>query len=836
MLHRSGCRACPLKKDHAKLSHPDMKPDGSDEPLVYILGSAPSEADDERGRPFSGRAGRKLYEFLPRDIVKHARFGNIVRTATPKDPKIGESRPPTEVEVECCRPSIIADIEETKPIAIFGLGSTVLKWATGETSILDWRGRRIPVQIGSHKCWFFPMLDPAFLLRMEKSYSSGGFKSEFEFAFFRDIDNAVNSLEDLPEPVIDTKEDVFADIEFVTGANGWDDVNRVRNVLDEMSKSKYVGFDWETKRLRPYHVDSKLLTVAVSNGRTHFGFPLDHPQAKWTEGQREEVHEILLEFFTNPDTCTKISHHLTFEMEWAGFWWGKKVLRSGLWGDTESQAYIMHGPGELSLNSLVLNYFGVHIKSLSNVDTNNLDTTDLKTVLTYNVIDAKYHRKLFLKQKRRIEELDLVAVYEEQIRRVATVVLTQMKGVPVNPETVTMFDEKYTKQIEKIETKIAADPDVLRFEKITNGKFQPGSPHDVRKLVLKVLKISTEKANEETLRTIKAPIAKHVLTWRKANKMHSTYVKPLMPGAPHLYPGNLLHPIIGVTTVRTWRTSSEEPNEQNFPKHKGKEIRSQIAARVGEKIVAFDYAGIQARNVAMESRDKNLVQAFKDRYDIHTDWMNQIQSIHPSWANPTRLVEDKAYQKEYRQKSKNGFVFATFFGARPSTIARAMQLPIEVCEEAQKRFWARFPGIRKWHLGLEKSYRENGYITGLSGFRRYAPVTPNEIINTPIQGDEAVIVLGAMNRLSEMQQHRFQANLEIHDDLSFFWKKKEIDNNIEVVVKEMVRIVYPWINVPLTVEVSIGDDWATLTEIGVYSSDLGWEKKEDWRNVGKPSE
>ncbi len=824
MLHKAGCLACPLKKDHGSLRNPDMQPYGSDEPLIYMLGESPTEQEDARGKPFESKYGRKIRNFMPEEILQYVRWNNVVRTKTPKD------RSPTNVEMECCRQSIISDIEQTKPKAIFGFGVAVLKWAINESSTIDWRGRRIPVQIGNHKCWFFSMLHPKFLELKEQKWSRGPYTSEFEFAFARDIENAIEILDDLPEPIIDTRDDVFANIEYVTGANGWDDVETVRAILSEMATSKYVGFDYETNRLRPYHEDAKILTAAVSNGSTHFGFAIDHPQATWTEEQRDEIHNIMLEFLES-DFCTKICHHLAFEMEWTAFHFGEGTLRAGKWGDPECQAYVMHGPGELSLNSLVLNHFGVHLKALSNVDTQNLESTPIETVLRYNVPDAKYHRKLFLRQNAQLKEMTLTQTYEEQIRRVPTVVLTQLKGVPVNPETVARFDVKYRMMLEKIEAKIAADKDVLRFERITKNKFKPGSPHDVRKLILKVLKAETEKADEKALKKISAPIAKLVLKWRSANKMHSTYIKPLMPNSPHLYAGNLLHPVIGITTVRTWRTSSEEPNEQNFPKHKGREIRSQIAARLGEKLLAFDYAGIQARNIAMESRDKNLVKAFKDRYDVHSDWMKEIQSIYPKWADKDRMETDKDYRKDCRQKAKNQFVFATFFGAHAASISKAMGVPQQVIEEAHKRFWVRFPNIKRWQEGLEVNYRENGYVTGLSGFRRYAPVTHNEIINTPIQSDEAIIVLGAMNRLSEMEEDRFQANLEIHDDLSFFWNVKEIDKNIEVVVKEMTRISYDWINVPLTVEVSIGDDWSNLTEIGVYSSDSGWEKKDDWRKI-----
>ncbi len=68
-----------------------------------------------------------------------------------------------------------------------------------------------------------------------------------------------------------------------------------------------------------------------------------------------------------------------------------------------------------------------------------------------------------------------------------------------------------------------------------------------------------------------------------------------------------------------------------------------------------------------------------------------------------------------------------------------------------------------------KNYQCTGYVTGLSGFRRRAPFGLNELINVPIQADEGCMVLDAMSRLSELGDPRFQAALEIHDDLTFIW-------------------------------------------------------------------
>jgi hypothetical protein len=42
---------------------------------------------------------------------------------------------------------------------------------------------------------------------------------------------------------------------------------------------------------------------------------------------------------------------------------------------------------------------------------------------------------------------------------------------------------------------------------------------------------------------------------------------------------------------------------------------------------------------------------------------------------------------------------------------------------------------------------------------------------------------------------------------------------INRIVRMMLSVEYPWINVPLSVEVSIGQDWHAMREIGIFRSD-----------------
>src|ERR1700721_2214348 len=150
-FHKLECRVCPLNTIRGN-RHPHMEPTGAAKPTVYILGGYPDEQADVAGYPFSDEISKLLRSCIPPEWLKRTRFSNVVRTRPDGEPD--------EASLECCRPSVTRDVEQTKPRIILGLGNTVLHWATGQRGIDKWRGRRIPVKIGTHTCWFYSMFHP----------------------------------------------------------------------------------------------------------------------------------------------------------------------------------------------------------------------------------------------------------------------------------------------------------------------------------------------------------------------------------------------------------------------------------------------------------------------------------------------------------------------------------------------------------------------------------------------------------------------------------------------------------------------------------------------------
>lgn len=1146
LLHRHECAVCPL--DRAKdLRHPKMLPNGSKRPVIYMLGEAPGATEDEDGEAFVGKSGQVLRRQIPDAWLDDLRWSNTIRCRPAvKDKKGGyiTNREPTPVEIECCRPRLVHDIEASKPEAIFGFGNLPLSWLIGEAGVSKWRGKRMPVQIGSHRCWYYAHYHPSHVMRAREE--EGNRKGrDLEFVFGLDLDRAFRDVEEgLPEPVIHTAEFARQDIETITGEHGDADLDRALDLMERIASEEVAGLDFETKRTRPYRDDAKLLTFAISGAEKAVAIAVDHREAGWRPQQRTKLMEGLSRFLYEAK-ARKVVHHLAYELEWAAFMFGYEVVHAGRYGDTISQAFVLdERQGALSLEFLCWQNFGLNIKTLGRpLDKNNLDEEPLADVLTYNAIDAKYHRLLYAPQKIALQADGVMEVYAHHLRRVQATVLTQLKGVPVDQKQVVEFYRLYSDQLADVEERIYAHTDVEAFHKLTTKEFRPSAPADLKLLLIKVCGIYDLKStDEDDLKKIDEPIIALILEWRGIAKLLSTYVKPLLSAASAeaegfkefdaaesvVFPDGLLHPIISTIKTRTWRTASEEPNcfpgyvevltsagwqrwqdvdddavlaqydvdaqtidfikperfirqsyvgdlirlrtelhfdvpctpnhrfvlvnrhsgskhwcradefksdyllpqagsyvsgstllrpsqviliaafqadaywsksdgyvewcfayqrkqdrlrqalqaegiefnerprhpcrndlafyvarrdlpewlterrhygpwlleldqttlklladevwqwdgsattqtdfctgnkidadwvqilltlagrraavrhrastsvntlfvsvgskpyshtsnftaarekfdgtvycvtmpkgtvivrhnglvaitgqSQNFPKRENREIRKQVRhPDQTMKVVSFDYAGIQARNIAMESLDKSLVDSFWHRYDIHGDWLERIARRAPEFVKEgvKALANDKELFKKYRHLSKNKFVFPSFFGAQPPNVANGLNISEGKAADLQDELWDMFPEVRDWQKGVIAGYNKLGYVTGLSGFRRHAPVSITELINAPIQADEAIIVLTAMAELCEMGDPRFHPNMEIHDDLTFFWLKGEIERNAETVIDTMLNTPYDWAHsVPIGIEMAVGDDWNDQKGVGEYFSDL----------------
>jgi len=142
---------------------------------IMIVGEAPGEQEDRKGKPFVGDSGRKLQYIFERIGMKRKEvfLTNIARCRPSKNDK------PKKKQIMACAPHLLYEILKVQPKAIVTMGATALETVTGQPNTkhngLSSR-RGFPKRqtfkwespagkVYRHECWVIPTYHPSAALR-----------------------------------------------------------------------------------------------------------------------------------------------------------------------------------------------------------------------------------------------------------------------------------------------------------------------------------------------------------------------------------------------------------------------------------------------------------------------------------------------------------------------------------------------------------------------------------------------------------------------------------------------------------------------------------------------
>ena len=156
------CQGCALAKTRNNVVFSDG--DASTARIV-LIGEAPGEMEDETGRPFVGRAGQLLTEFLSDAGISRDKDLYIINTVKCRPP---ENRVPTDEEKAACRKFLDAQIDIIKPDAIILCGATALKSFVNldkKQTISKVRGQWMTITVDGVEYKSMTIFHPSYLLR-----------------------------------------------------------------------------------------------------------------------------------------------------------------------------------------------------------------------------------------------------------------------------------------------------------------------------------------------------------------------------------------------------------------------------------------------------------------------------------------------------------------------------------------------------------------------------------------------------------------------------------------------------------------------------------------------
>lgn len=344
--------------------------------------------------------------------------------------------------------------------------------------------------------------------------------------------------------------------------------------------------------------------------------------------------------------------------------------------------------------------------------------------------------------------------------------------------------------------------------------------------------------------------------------------------------GGKVHPSYMLHGTSTGRTSSKDPNGQNFPKRGelAKAYRKIFKAPKGYRIVEADLSQAELRIAAWMANEKNMLEIYRKDGDIHKATAAAIigisydefverskdttplkQCVHEfngaqTWLNrqpkdERDVVSVAKFLKDKRQQAKPvnfGFLYGMgwrSFMAFAKTDYGVTFTEVEA-QEVRKTFFRKYPRLVIWHETMRQIAHERGYVRSLHGaLRRLPEINSNDegivalaernAINSPVQRFASDLGLIALARICrDMPDTELLKPVAfIHDALIFLVredKAEELAGNIKWYME--TPPLESWFGLkaplPMKADADVGDDLSDMEELEGLKP-----IKPEWANV-----
>lgn len=381
------CGACGLYKT---CRSPKMPVTGQGRKGILIVAEAPGREEDERNEQLVGPAGQLLRESMQKvglDLDRDCWKTNALVCRPP------ENATPTNEQIDWCRPNLNKTIAELNPQLIMPLGGPAVRsllgplWRDDVGSISQWVGWKIPAQ--RYNAWITPGYHPSYVKRALDNTKEG---PAVKVWFDRHI-KRMSQIEGRPfEKIPDYK----SQVKLI-----YDHEQAARMIRKYTEYGGVSSFDYETDRLKPDSPDSEIVSCAICwRGEEAIAFP-------WVGEVIPAMRDYLKS--SNP----KVGANIKFEDRWTEHFFGFFV-NNFIW-DCVNDAHILDNRDKITsvkfqaFVRLGQEPWDIQVKpfleskdGLSN-SKNNIRKVDLRSLLTYNGIDAIVEYFVAYAQKQEME-------------------------------------------------------------------------------------------------------------------------------------------------------------------------------------------------------------------------------------------------------------------------------------------------------------------------------------------------------------------------------------------------------------------------------------------------
>ena len=510
---------------------------------------------------------------------------------------------------------------------------------------------------------------------------------------------------------------------------------------------------------------------------------------------------------------TKIGQNIKYD---AHIFLNNRINLKGINEDTMLMSYILesnqsHGMDKLSKRYLDHNCISYESLVGKGVKQITFDQVNIEDASPYAAEDADVTLQLFQHLNNLLKEnKNLKKVYEEiEIPSMQALIQVERNGVLIDSKILQKQSQEIGEKLIKLEKEafiLAGQP------------FNLSSPKQLQEILFEKLEIKPLKktptgkpsTSEEVLQILAQdyPLPKLILEHRSLAKLKNTYTDKL----PKMINQNTgrVHTSYNQAVAITGRLASSDPNLQNIPIRtvEGRKVREAFIAPKGSKILSADYSQIELRIMAHLSKDKRLIQAFKNNEDIHRITAAEIFN--------TSIDAISNEQRRYAKVINFGLIY----GMGPFSLAKNLNIERSAAQNYIERYFTQYPSVKKYMADAKQIAREKGFVETHFGRRLWLPeingsngimraAAERAAINGPMQGTAADLIKLAMievhNWIEKEPNTKGKMIMQVHDELVFEVPDNEVETFKKIIPELMEKVAS--LSVPLIVDIGEGHNW-----------------------------
>lgn len=381
---------------------------------------------------------------------------------------------------------------------------------------------------------------------------------------------------------------------------------------------------------------------------------------------------------------------------------------------------------------------------------------------------------------------------------------------------------------------------------------------------------------------------RNFIDWKQSDKMLSTYIGDEAENTgfwKYIAPSGDIFPSYKLSATVTGRTSSDNPNGQNFPKRGrfAKAYNKIFVPRPGYKLAACDFSQMELRIAAWQAKEHAMIKIYNENGDIHRSTAeiaaNVAEGTYARHAKDTRILVEEHVANEFpgsgdylrtlspgarrtatvgqfikaqRQKAKAinfGYLYGMSAGGfkEYAKTQYGVDVTDEEAEIIRTRYFTKYNRLPIWHDAVRKFVRKHGYVRALTGAKRNLPSiwstdrsvqseAERQAINSPIQRVGSDLGILALSRFA------MQADTDIVRPLGFIHDAVVVEIKDGHEIEGLSALIYAMETLPLEeifglvpplpikADAEIGLSFGELYEIGDLPNE---EDAPEWmREIG----